>query len=306
MTKEKLLIVGGGFIGKHLAQYAKAKGYDVFIVSLNKWDSEIEGVNFLQADITNEESLKEILTGIDFEYVINTSGYVDHAENSNGGRHVIEQHFTGVLNLVSCLEKNKLKTFIQLGSSDEYGTSSAPQSENLRELPISPYSLGKTAATHFLQMLHKTEEFPSVILRLFLVYGPTQDSNRFLPSVLTSILKDESFSASKGEQLRDFCYIDDITKGIFKALDAPGAKGEIINLASGQAVSIRSVLEKLIDVTKSKATPEFGALPYRSGENMSLYANITKAKKLLDWSPEISFDEGILRTVNYYKNKRDD
>ena len=79
-----------------------------------------------------------------------------------------------------------------------------------------------------------------------------------------------------------------ITNGIFKALDAPGAKGEVINLASGQAVSIRSVLEKLIDVTKSKATPEFGALPYRSGENMSLYANITKAEKLLDWSPEIS------------------
>jgi nucleoside-diphosphate-sugar epimerase len=306
MTKEKLLIVGGGFIGKHLAQYAKAKGYNVFIVSLNKWDSEIEGVNSLQADITNEESLKEILTGIDFEYVINTSGYVDHAEYSNGGRHIIKQHFTGVLNLVSCLEKNKLKTFIQLGSSDEYGASSAPQSENLRELPISPYSLGKTAATHFLQMLHKTEEFPSVILRLFLVYGPTQDSNRFLPGVLTSILRDESFPVSKGEQLRDFCYIDDITKGIFKALDAPGAKGEVINLASGQAVSIRNILEKLIDVTKSKANPEFGAVPYRSGENMSLYANITKAKKLLDWSPEISFDEGILRTVNYYKNKRDD
>jgi nucleoside-diphosphate-sugar epimerase len=303
MTKEKLLIVGGGFIGKHLAQYAKNKGYDVFILSLNSSNDAIEGINFLQADITSLENLKEILTGLDFEYVINTSGYVDHAEYSNGGRHIIEQHFTCVLNLVSCLERNKLKTFIQLGSSDEYGASPAPQSEDLRESPISPYSLGKTAATHFLQMLHKTEEFPSVILRLFLVYGPTQDSNRFLPGVLTSILKDESFPVSKGEQLRDFCYIDDITKGILKALDVPDAKGEVINLASGQVVSIRNVLEKLIKVTKSKAAPQFGALPYRNGENMSLYADITKAKKLLDWSPEISFDEGISRTVNYYKNK---
>ncbi len=303
MTKEKLLIVGGGFIGKHLAQYAKNKGYDVFILSLNSSNDAIEGINFLQADITSLENLKEILTGLDFEYVINTSGYVDHAEYSNGGRHIIEQHFTCVLNLVSCLERNKLKTFIQLGSSDEYGASPAPQSEDLRESPISPYSLGKTAATHFLQMLHKTEEFPSVILRFFLVYGPTQDSNRFLPGVLTSILKDESFPVSKGEQLRDFCYIDDITKGILKALDVPDAKGEVINLASGQVVSIRNVLEKLIKVTKSKAAPQFGALPYRNGENMSLYADITKAKKLLDWSPEISFDEGISRTVNYYKNK---
>ena len=150
MTKEKLLVVGGGFIGKHLAEYAKNKDYEVFILSLNSCNDEMEDIKFLQADITELENLKEVLGDSKFDYVINTAGYVDHTEYSDGGRRVIEQHFTGVLNLVACLDKTKLKKFIQIGSSDEYGAALAPQSEDLRELPISPYSLGKTAATHFL------------------------------------------------------------------------------------------------------------------------------------------------------------
>jgi len=88
---------------------------------------------------------------------------------SEGGRKHLEEHFTSLKNLIEILPRDHLKAFIQIGSSDEYGNAPAPQHEGLRESPISPYSIGKVAATHFLQMLHRTENFPATILRLFLL-----------------------------------------------------------------------------------------------------------------------------------------
>ncbi len=300
MKKEKLLIVGGGFIGKHLAQYAKTRSYEVFVIALNSWKDEIEDINFLQADVTNLESLREVLANINFEYVINSSGYIDHTTYSKGGSVVIKQHYTGVLNLVTCLKKTGLKKFIQIGSSDEYGGAPAPQSEDLRELPFSPYSFGKTAATHFLQMLHRSEAFPAVIIRLFLVYGPGQDRNRFLPQIISSCLSDSEFPVSEGKQIRDFCYIDDIVKGIFKVLDNNDAHGHIINLASGEPVSIRNMVETVASF-RGKGKPLYGEIPYRDGENMELFASIDKAKNILDWCPEISVDDGIKKTISSLK-----
>ena len=79
-----------------------------------------------------------------------------------------------------------------------------PQCEELREQPISPYSLAKVASTHFLQMLQRTEGFPAVVLRLFLTYGPHQDNRRFLPQIIQACLRDDEFAVSDGHQLRDF------------------------------------------------------------------------------------------------------
>ena len=135
-------------------------------------------------------------------------------------------------------------------------------------MPISPYSIAKTSATHFLQMLYRTERFPVVILRLFLVYGPGQDSSRFLPQIIKGCLSGKEFETSSGEQLRDFCYIDDITDGILKSMKSDNLNGEIINLASGDPIS-RTVIEK-VKTYIEKGDPKFGKIAYRAGENMSL------------------------------------
>ena len=124
----------------------------------------------------------------------------------------------------------KIKRFVQIGSSDEYGNNISPQSEDMREDPITPYSYAKTALTHFLQMLHKTENFPCVILRLFLVYGPRQKLDRFIPQVITGCLKNNEFDTSHGNQLRDFCYVDDIVQAILKSFENEEVNGKILNV----------------------------------------------------------------------------
>lgn len=299
----RLLVVGGsGFIGRHVVSHGVALEWDVTSLSLHPNNTPTDNVHYVVADISDSQLLKTVLKGYSFEYVVNCGGYIDHTLYSDGGRDVFKQHFEGVLNLTEVLDRQILKAFINIGSSDEYGSAPAPQVELQRESPISPYSLGKVAATHFLQMLHRTEKFPSVTLRLFLTYGPEQDNRRFLPQIITGCLGGKAFPTSAGQQLRDFCFVEDTVSAIFSALQNPRAIGEVINIGSGQPVSIREMIETVQRLI-GRGMPQFGAVAYRMGENMELYADISKAKMLLGWKPKVSLEEGLGKTIHWVKNQ---
>lgn len=302
-TKNLLIIGGTGFIGRHLVLEAVHQGYKTTVLSLHCVDNSrrIQDVDYYNVDITNHGDLEKILADKLYTHVVNLGGYISHVLYKDGGRKILDAHFLGLQNLVELLNWSSLKSFVQIGSSDEYGDVPAPQCEEIREKPISSYSFGKLAASQFLQMLHRTEAFPAVILRLFLVYGPGQDNQRFLPQIINGCLNGETFATSHGQQLRDFCHVDDITKGIMMALENEEANGEVINLASGKPVAIREVIE-LVQSTIAQGTPLFGKVSYRPGENMALYADVSKAKKILKWVPEIEIDEGVRRTINFYKD----
>ena len=256
------------------------------------------GVRYLHFDITDSHPVKKYL-GEDYDFVINLGGYIDHQFFQDGGRDLIDVHFTALQNLLEVLPRHNLKRFVQIGSSDEYGNVPAPQDEILREQPISPYSLAKMASTHFLQMLYRTENFPAVTLRLFLTYGPGQNTDRFLPQIIRGCLDDTEFPASAGEQIRDFCYVEDTVRAILQALAVPGAEGEVFNVASGKPISIRTIIEKVCALTGS-GKPQYGKVSYRPGENMVLYANISKEKKILQWEPEISLEEGLQKSIDWF------
>ena len=300
---DQLLVVGGaGFIGQHVVKKALTQGFNTTILSKNdcKAIDKLDGVTYLSVDISHKVSLLTRLEGKVFDYVINLGGYVDHANYLNGGDKVYDVHFNGVRNLVDCLDKSKIKGFVQIGSSDEYGNNPAPQSEIQREAPISPYSCAKVASTYFLQTLYKTEKFPAVILRPFLVYGPGQGIERFIPQIIKGCINNQKFPTSKGEQLRDFCFIDDVIHAIFSSLDNDNVHGEVINIASGKPVSIKRMVNTIVDMIGS-GEPQFDQIAYRSGENMALYGDITKAKKLLDWKPSVGLEQGLAETIKWVK-----
>lgn len=303
-TSDRILIVGGtGFIGKHLTERCLRETSNVTCLGLtDRFNKEchLPGAEFLQADICNRDVLKSILLHKSFDYVFNLGGYIDHSHYFLGGRKVIESHFISLMNLIECLDRERLKGFVQIGSSDEYGAAPAPQKETMRERPISPYSFAKVAASHFIQMLHHTEGFPGVTLRLFLVYGPGQNDQRFLPQIIKGCLNKSEFKTSEGKQLRDFCYIEDVIDAMVKAAVFPLSKSHIINIASGSLISIKEMIGKIIVLTGG-GKPLWGAHPYRKGENMELYADISLAKKLLNWEPCTGLEDGLRKTIEYYK-----
>lgn len=245
-------------------------------------------------------ALAASIAGRRFDYVINCGGYIDHAPYFKGGGEQFTTHFIGLLNLVSCVTHRGLKGFVQIGSSDEYGNAPSPQNEAMRESPISPYACAKVAASHLIQTLHRTEGFPGVVARLFLVYGPGQNLQRFVPQVISGCLQNNRFPVSRGDQLRDFCYIDDIADGLLQLAACEPAQGEVFNLASGRSISVANMIEK-IHTHIGTGTPEYGKVPYRTGESASLFADITKVAAITDWSPTTTLEQGIEATTNWYR-----
>lgn len=297
----RLLVVGGsGFIGWHLCRIARARGYAVTSFALHAPAKTLDGVIYLAGDLSDRMQIEQRLQGLPFEYVVNCGGYIDHRSYFSGGRMLIATQFEGVQNLLDVIDLSVLRRFVQIGSSDEYGPAAAPQREEVRESPIAPYSLAKTAATHFLQMLWRADRFPAVTLRIFLAYGPGQGAQRFLPQIIKGCLENRHFPVSAGGQLRDFCYVEDIVEGILRCLEAPAVCGRVINLASGLPVTIRSVIERVRDII-GRGDPDFGSVPYRAGENMALWADLSLARELLDWTPAVALDEGLARTIDYYR-----
>jgi nucleoside-diphosphate-sugar epimerase len=303
MTAPRLLVVGGsGFIGRHVVSRGVHEGWHVTSLGVREHDvaEHVPGATYVVADLTQPEALRA-LAGSPFDYVVNLGGYIDHALFSRGGRGLIASHFDGLLNLLQGLDRSAIKRFVQIGSSDEYGDAPAPQHEGLRESPISPYSLAKVAATQFLQMLHRTENFPAVVLRLFLTYGPGQDWRRFLPQIIEGCLSDRSFPVSEGGQLRDFCYVVDVVDAIFMCFEQSAINGRVLNIASGSPVRIRDVIAETVRLVGA-GHPQFGQVAYRPGENLALYADVELAKRCLGWAPKVSLAEGLRMTIESVKS----
>lgn len=295
---KKILIIGGtGFFGYHLCKNFLKLRFKVF--SLSKFKPtrirKLTSVKYLFGDISKIKSIS-FLKKKNFDYVINCGGYVDHTNKDKNKKN----HLEGCKNLYSIFKKNKIKTFIQIGSSSEYGNVRSPQRETSRAIPRDIYGKAKLNASNFLISKKNKKDFPFVILRFYQIYGPYQDNNRFMTFVIKSCLKNKIFPCSEGKQFRDFLYIDDAVIAVNKSLGNKNAYGKIINIGYGKPFQIRKVINLIIDKIK-KGKPQFGKIPLRAQEAMKLYPDLLRSKKYLKWSPKISFKKGLVKTIKFYK-----
>ena len=298
---KKILIVGGtGFIGYHLAKKSLKKGWQVTSISSNppKKIRYLSKVKYIRCDITNKKLLKSSIKN-NFDYVVNLGGYVDHSNKKK----TFLSHYNGCKNLADIFLRKKPSSFIQIGSSLEYGNSSSPQKEsikcNLKSIK-SIYGKAKLSSSLYMIKLFKKKKFPVTVLRPYLVYGPKQDINRFLPTIIKGCLKNKKFPSSKGDQLRDFLYVDDAVEAIIKSLININAKGQIINIGSGKPKLIKNVIEKVKKISKG-GQPQYGMFKLRKFDIPKLYPSIEKIKYKINWHPKISFDKGLKKTINSYR-----
>jgi len=302
-SKKKILIVGGtGFIGYHLAKESLAKGWQVTSISskLPKKIKHLSKVEYILCDITNKSSLKRIIRK-SFNYVVNLGGYVDHSNKKK----TFESHYKGCKNLAEIFIKKMPIAFIQMGSSVEYGNSSSPQKESVKcslKSIKSIYGKAKLLSSRYMIDLYKKKNFPSVVLRLYLAYGPKQDMNRFLPIIIDGCIKNKKFPCSIGNQLRDFVHVDDVVDAIIKSLKNKNAKGQIINIGSGKPGKIKDIINHVKKISKG-GFPQFGKIKLRKDEILKIYPNIKKAKNIINWKPKISFDKGLKSTIKFYNEK---
>ena len=296
---KKILITGAtGFIGYHLAKYCLKLNWSVTSISTKKpiKTRKLKNVEYLICDLYDKNKLNKKLS-LDFDYVVNLAGYVDHSKKKK----TLYSHFNGCKNISEIFLKKKIKKFIQIGSSIEYGKNLSPQKENLDNKKIfSIYGKAKLMSTNYLLSLYKKHHFPVSVLRLYLVYGPYQDRNRVIPIVIDNALKSKEFDCSLGTQFRDFVYVDDVVNGIIKSLKNKKTNGQIINLGAGKPIMIKDIILKICKIIGS-GKPQFGKIKFRKDEIKCLYPSITKAKKILNWVPKVKINLGLKKTINYYK-----
>lgn len=300
---KRLLVVGGtGFLGYHIISKAKKKKFTITSLSKKKPKKKRyhKNIEYIYADLGNVKSLKKALSNRKFDYVINSSGYGAHPEFNLEGLELFRSHFFGVINLVDLIINTKIKKFVHIGSSSEYGDISSPFSEKQNCFPKSPYGLAKFSVTKYFENIFEVYNFPVTVLRLFQVYGSKQDQNRIVPQIIKNCLSNKKFNTTKGNQRCDFCHIDDVTNAIFQTLISKKADGEIINIGSGKPISIKIVI-KIIKGVIGKGQPVFGGLKYKKNMQMSNYPKITKAKKILNWKPKIKFIDGIKKIINTWE-----
>jgi len=304
-NKTSLLVLGGtGFIGKHIIKKTVSKQWKVTCASLSlpSKKNRIKKVEYYKVDLSNFSTVRKKLNK-PFNYVINLAGYINHSKSKNDYNKIIKEHYTSVKNVINLLPRENLKNFLQIGSSAEYGLAEAPQSEKTKLSPQTTYSLAKAKTTMFLKKIYKKEKYPFSIVRLFLTYGPGQKKDRFVPQIINGCLKNKKFPTTSGNQIRDFCYIDDTVSAILLILTNKNSVGEVFNVASGIPVKIKRVVN-LINKIIRKGKPEFNKRALHAGENEFLYADIKKIKKKLKWRPKVSLLKGLKKTIKAFKENK--
>ncbi len=301
MRKKSILIAGGtGFIGYHLAKKALKKKYLVSVISTKKPHKyrKINKAKYIICDISDKNQLQKKVKS-EYDFIINLAGYVNHQEKAK----TYNSHFKGSKNLADFFLNKNIISFLQIGSSAEYGKSKAPHTELTKCDIKSSYAKAKFDAQKYLKKLNQKYSFRYNIIRFYQVYGPKQNLNRFIPIVVFNCLKNKSFPSSEGKQYRDFLFIDDAVDAIFKVLNNKKSSNQIYNIGYGKPLNIKKLILKIMKLCMG-GKPLFGKIKLRKDESLLSYPSIIKARKKLGWKPKIDIDKGLKKTIKYYKFKK--
>ncbi len=299
--KENILVAGGtGFIGKNFILYLlKKKNFNIYSLSNKKIKKEQQNrkVKYIFCNLKDKNQLKKRL---DFKlhYIVNFAGHINHYETKK----TYETHYLGLKNLSDIFCNKKIKKFVQIGSSVEYGFLKSPQNEesntDVKKLK-SVYGKSKLRSTNYLMKLFLKKNFPVIVLRPYLIYGPGQNIDRLIPITILNCLKNNSFNCSSGRQIRNFIYVNDFVKIVYKCLFAK-VSGDILNVGSPKSYKVSYLINK-INRLIGKGFPQYGKIKLRNDEPLNLYPNLKKLKKNIKIDKQINIEDGLKKTIYFYK-----
>jgi len=304
LEETEVLVTGStGFIGSHLTKRLANENVIVNMISRKEHSSvpfSLQKIKAWKADLLDLNTLMKCIRRINPRKVFHLGAFVDSDSSLGVSSQCIQTNIQGTVNLLYALRKVDLDCFIYIGTCEVYGKGRSPFTERQAIRPLSPYSISKAAGEFFCTFAQEAFNIPAVTLRLSHVYGPNQALTKLIPYVILCCLKGKNPVLTQGDQVRDFIYVSDIVEGIIRSSCKREAIGEIINLGKGEPNSIRSVVMKIVDMMNSPVTPLFGALPPRTYEPKRCYCSISKARKILNWEPQIGLEEGLEKTISWY------
>ena len=308
------LITGiAGFIGSSLARAILAQGDNVRGIdnfSTGKRGNIVElldRIDVREADLLDLEAMKSACLGVD--YVFHEAAIPSVPRSVLNPLESNQANVDGTLNVLVAARDAKVKRVIYAASSSAYGdTPTLPKHEGMKPDPISPYAVAKLASEQYMISFYRCYGLETVCLRYFNVFGPRQDPSSpysgVLAKFITQMLRGEQPTAyGDGEQSRDFTYIDNVVAANLLACKAPAEKaaGQVFNVATGRRITLNETFQLLQGLTSYSGSLKYG--PERGGDIKHSLADISKAEAALNYEPVIDFEEGLRRTVEWYRSK---
>ena len=303
------LVTGGaGFIGSHLCEELVRRGERVRVV-----DSLITGkrqnlahlpqVEFMQGDLADIDVARRAVQ--DVEYVLHQAAIPSVPRSVEDPVTSNRANIDASLNILVAARDAGVRRLVYAGSSSAYGNSEVlPKVETMPTAPLSPYALQKLVAEQYCQMFTTLYKFETVTIRYFNVFGPRQDPSSPYSGVISlfiSALCDGRRPTiyGDGEQTRDFTYVANVVDGVLRACQAPAASGEVINVATAGRISLNQLFAIVKREVGSSLEPVYS--DPRAGDVRDSQADINKAQRLLSYAPIVGFEEGLGRTVKWYR-----
>jgi len=309
----KVLVTGGaGFIGSHLCEKLLSDGYQVICLDNFLTGRKVnikhllsnKNFSFIEADVTSHQSP---VTSHQFNYLFHLASPASPVDYQKYPIETLLANSLGTYNMLELAKKNKAG-FLLASTSEVYGDPEEhPQKEtywgNVNPVGLrSCYDESKRFAEALTMSYYRQFNLNVRIVRIFNTYGPRMkpDDGRVISTFINQALKGESLTVfGEGSQTRSFCYVADMVEGLIKTMFEKGIKGEILNLGLPQEVQIIELAEAIKKLIKSRSEIQFAKLPVDDPSRRN--PNITKAKKMLNWEPKIGLEEGLKKTIEYYR-----
>jgi UDP-glucose 4-epimerase len=304
------LVTGGaGFIGSHLVAALLARGDRVRVLDvLNTGKREnlgaaAEQVAWFVADLNDGPAVEKALAGVDVVFHQAALASVPRSIESPLETHAACD--TGTLRLLDGARRAGVKRFVYAASSSAYGNQPSPRkSERDLPSPLSPYAAAKLAAEHYCEAFYHSYGLETVCLRYFNVFGPRQDPSgpyaAVIPLFIQALLAGRSPTIyGDGQQTRDFTFVGNVVQANLLAVTAKKAAGRVFNVGSGEATSLVDLLNELNAILGTKIVAHFA--PPRVGDVRDSLADISLAREVLGYDPEVSLREGLHQTVAAYR-----
>lgn len=302
-----------GFIGSSIAcelvsRGEKVRGVDNFSTGNRANIADIQDrIEFREADILDLDAMHRACAGVDF--VLHQAALPSVPKSVLDPLASNRANIDGTVNVLVAARDAKVKRVVYAASSSAYGdTPTLPKHEGMTPDPISPYAVAKLASEHYMISFYRCYGLETVSLRYFNIFGPRQDPSSpysgVLAKFITHMLHGERPTMNgDGEQSRDFTYIDNAVAANLLACTTPAEKaaGQVFNVATGRRVTLNETFHALQELTSFTGQPKYG--PQRSGDIKHSLADISKAKAGLGYKPTVDFEEGLRRTVDWYRQQ---
>ncbi len=306
----KFLVTGGaGFIGSHIVDALVGNGDKVKVIDdfssgqMENLSGVLNKIELIKGDIRNKDIVRPAMEGVD--YVLHQAALRSVPKSLANPELYNDVNINGTLNILTLARDAKVKRVVIASSSSIYGDiDKFPEKEDFLPQLISPYGLTKLAAEYYSRIFSKIYGLETVNLRYFNVFGPRQSlENEYavvIPKFVTCMLRDQQPPIhGDGKQTRDFTYVSNIVHANIKSAVTPGIKCEVFNIACGKAYSVMDIVKYVNKILGKSILPVFG--PIRTGDAKHTLADISRAKKLIGFKPEIGFEEGLKKTIEYFK-----